>query len=360
MKVIAALITVLIIVPLTWFLWLSRPPTTQLVDASGKKLAAGTSSDGQQDALDDSMFREAEALIESRDFATAKAKLLEILLESDRDGEACILLSDVSRELEEVEGAVDYGLKAVTLLPESAPAHLSYAKALGMQIFSDMQSVTGMIGAMARVSLFKEEIELVIALDPHDTEARSMLVFYHMAPKPIGDIDKAIELCHEIERLDPVSGRQLLAMCYQRKEEPERAVSILLAGIEEYPEERSFHASLADIYSEQQRFDEADVEYEKARTGEKDESYYRSLYGQARMRIQNEYEPERAIELLNEFIADEPDIDRIQSVAHACWRKGNALEQLGRKQEARDAYEESLRREPGLKLAKEALEKLTD
>ena len=90
------------------------------------------------------------------------------------------------------------------------------------------------------------------------------------------------------------------------------------------------------------------------------QAYYRSLYGQARMRIQNEFEPGRAVELLDEFIADEPESDNMQSVAHACWRKGNAFEQLGRKQDEREAYEESLRRDPSLELAKRAIASLQE
>ena len=187
-----------------------------------------------------------------------------------------------------------------------------------------------------------------------------MLVFTNMAPKPMGDIDRAIELCGEIEARDPVRGKQLLAMCPQRKNETERAVGLLLAGIKEYPEECSFHAALADIYAEQKRFDAADVEYEAARLGVKDKTYYRSLYGQARMRIQHQFEPSKAVDLLDEFILGEPDSDGMQSVAHACWRKGNALEQLGRKQEAREAYEESLRRDPNLQLAKNAISVLKE
>jgi tetratricopeptide (TPR) repeat protein len=187
-----------------------------------------------------------------------------------------------------------------------------------------------------------------------------MLVFYYLSPKPIGDIDRAIEESREIELRDPVRGKQLLATCYHRKKETEQAIALLLAAIEEYPEEFGFHVALADVYAEEKRFEAADAEYEAARQGTKNEAYYRSLYGQARMRVQNEFEPERAIELLDEFIAGEPEGDNMPSVAHACWRKGNALEQLGRKQDARKAYEESLRRDPALKLAKKAIERLQE
>ena len=46
------------------------------------------------------------------------------------------------------------------------------------------------------------------------------------------------------------------------------------------------------------------------------------------------------------------------SLAQAYLRKGVALEQLNRMKEARKAYEESLRLEPDLELAREALEGL--
>lgn len=78
------------------------------------------------------------------------------------------------------------------------------------------------------------------------------------------------------------------------------------------------------------------------------------------MRIKNQFEPARAVELLDEFIAAEPESDGMQTVAHACWRKGNTLEQLERKQDARQAYEESLRRDPGLELARKTLQGLGD
>ncbi len=345
----------LAVVTLMFFLWFSHSPTTQLIDASGKELTAGTAPQGDEEVLDGSLFEEAQALIKRKEFAAAKERLLRVIEESNRDGEACILLCDVSRELKDVAAAADYGLKAVELLPGSAEAHLAYAKALGAQLAADMQSISGMLGAMKRLGLFKAELNRVIELNPQDTEARTMLVFTNMAPKPIGDIDRAVELCGEIEARDPIMGKQLLAMCYQRKKETERAIALLLAGIEEYPEECSLHAALADIYAEEKRFDAADAEYEAARRGEKGKAYYRSLYGQARMRIQNQFEPARAVELLNEFIRGEPESDGMQTVAHACWRKGNALEQLGRKQDAREAYEESLRRDPSLELAKKAI-----
>lgn len=358
LKALAGLAALLVIAAFGLFLWLTRSPSTQLVDAAGKELTAGAGHTAAEGLFGRPLFADVRALIADKAFAEAKVRLLQIIEESDRDGEACVLLADVSRELKETDAAADYGLKAIQLLPDSPEAHLAYAKALGLQMFSDMQSIGGMLSAMARVGPFKAQLERVIELDPEDIEARTMLALSYLAPKPIGDIDKAMALSREIEERDPIRGRLMLAACYRRNNETERAVELLRTGIAEYPEEGSFHVSLGDIHAEEKRFDEADAEYEAARVGAKDEAYYRSLYNQARMRVQSEFEAERAISLLDEFIAAEPEGENMPSPAHACWRKGNALEQLGRNQDARAAYEESLRRDPTLKLAEKAIKSL--
>ncbi len=348
----------LAIASVTFYFWLTRSPSTQLVDASGRELTAGSVLNADDAFLGGAVFGEARALIKKKDFASAQALLLHIVEESDRDGEACILLSEVTRELKDVASAADYGLKAVELLPERAEAHLAYAKALGAQLAADMQSVSGMLSAVKQLGPFKTALGRVIELDPADTEARTMLVFSNLAPGPLGDMDRAIALSEEIEALDPVKGKQLLAMCRHRNKETDRAIALLEAGIVERPEEPSLHAALADILAEEKRFEAADAAYEAARRGDKGATYYRALYGQARMRILNKFEPARAVELLDEYIADEPDFDTMQTVAHACWRKGNALAQLGRTEDARAAYEESLRRDPDLELAKKSLAEL--
>ena len=244
-KLIRAFIIVVVVLTGLFF-WFTRAPTTELIDASGKELTAGSAIQGEDEVFGGSLFEQAHGLIESKDFAAAKESLLGIIEQSDRDGEACILLCDVLRELKEVDEAVDYGLKAVELLPDSPKAHLAYAEALGLQMFTNMKGIGGMLSAMTRLGPFRKALARVIELDSDDTEARTMLVFLNMAPKPIGDIDRGIELCGEIASRDPVLGNQLLAVCYQQKDEIERAVEICLAGIEEFPEEGGFHYTLAD------------------------------------------------------------------------------------------------------------------
>lgn len=357
MKIRYLLIIGFVIIVSLVLVWFSREPSTRLVDAAGQDLTAGDTVGEDADVFGP-QFDEVYRLIEEEEFDAAKAMLLELIEVSERDGEACMLLSEVTCGLLEIESAVDYGLKAVELRPESARAHLAYARALGVQMAQDITSVTGILGAMKRVDLFKKEVNRVIELDPDDIEARTMLTFYYMAPWPIGDSEKAIEMCGEIEARDPVRGKQLLALCYHQDEKTDQAIDLCLAAIEAYPEEKGLNATLADIYADEKRFSDADAQYEAARQGAKDDAYYRALYYQALMRVNNEFEPARAVELFDEFLAAEPRGEGVPSLAYACLRKGNALEQMNRKQEAREAYETSLAYLPGFEPAAEALQSL--
>jgi tetratricopeptide (TPR) repeat protein len=347
-----------VVVALLFSLWYFRDPTTELVDASGKELTAGNALEGKRGLFGGTLFEEARELAAARAFAAAKERLIKILHSSERDGETCILLSDVSRELKDVDAAVDYGLKAVGLLPESAEAHLAYGKALGAQLAKHMGSVAGMFRAMKGLGIFKKTLKRVIELNSDDTEARMMLMFTNLAPRPIGDIERALELAREIEARDPVKGKRFLAICYQENKETDRAIALCLAGLKAYPGEVGFHVTLANIYVDEERYDDADAQFEAARQGEKGEFYYRSLYFQGLMRVNNKFDQARAVKLFDEFIAGEPHGDGMPSLAQAYLRKGSALEQLDRMEEARKAYEQSLRSEPDFELAREALEDL--
>lgn len=358
MRILLSLFGVALCAGLAFWWWFSTDPTTVLVDAAGGELTAGTPLEAEVESAEQTPFEEARALLEARQPLEAKELLVKLLEETERDGETCILLSDVTLELEEYDEAVDYGLKAVELLPDSAPAHLAYAKALGGQIASEMKSIAGLFGMFKQLRLAKQEIERVIELDDDDTEARSMLAMYYMAPKPIGDSAKAIEISLEVVERDPIAGNQLLAISYHQNGELERAIELCRTCLEEYPEERSFHTTLAGLFQRAERYEEADVEYEAARAGEKDETYYRSLYSQARMWMNQEIEIEHAIRMLDEYIEADPWGDMMASAAHAAWRKGNAYELLQRVDDARAAYEESLRLKPSFGRAEEALREI--
>ncbi len=359
MKCLVAAVALAAIAVGVFLIWYHSEPTTDLVDAHGRELVQEDIVAEEEGLFGGELFAEVRALIDERDFESAKQGLLTILESSDRGGEACILLSDVTRELNQVEEAVDYGLKAVTLMPECAEAHLSYAKDLGSLAAKKAKGFSGMLGAMKQAKLFAEEAERVIELDPSDTEARGMLLMYHMAPF-VGSRERARELCAELEEIDPILGKRMRAFITYRDGDLESALEICREGIAKYPEEGGFHNTLGDILAGEKRFAEADAAYEAAREGEQDEDYWRSLYFQARMHIEHEVDPETAIALLEEYVAAEPVGGMLPKPASGYYRLGLALKQAGRVEEAQAALEECLRRDPLADRAREALADLEE
>ena len=358
MKILRWFLGVLVLVAaFAAFLYHDEPATT-LTDATGKELTSGVGAGAEVFAGD--AFDRARELMDAGAHAAAEVELVRLLEETERDGEACILLSEVVRELERADEAADYGLKAVELLPGSADAHLVYAQAIGAQLMQGGGGLAALARMAPRLKRMKEECQRVIELDPQDTEARTILAMtFLMLPGLMGgDPDRAIELCREIEEIAPVDGKKLLAIALHQTGAKDDALALCRDALEEFPEERGFHVTIGGYHAEEQRFEEADAAYEAARAGEKDEDYYLALYMQARMRVENGFEAERALALLAEFIDAEPQGEFVPSIASALWRKGAAHELAGDDEEARACYRESLRLDPGFEKAQEALDGL--
>ena len=366
-----------------FFRW--NTPSTELVDASGAALTSGLpvpvepesepESEPEPEPGTESVpgtvpasapaaprlfagpeFAEPQRLITARNHSQAKEALLVLLESSDRDGETCILLSEVCRELEEFDEAVDYGLKAVELLPDVGRAHHMYAKALALK----MMKGDNRLAAMVLLPKWRDELAAAIELEPDNVDARlEQLTFYTYMPSVIGgDLDRAIELCAELEPYDPAKGKLWMALAYQRKEEPERAIELCQEGMAAFPEDGMFACTLGSLHAEAERYDEADAAFEEARKIRGSEAYYRALVSQAMMHVDHELDREKAVTLLDEYVAYDADIPLMPPNAMAHFKRGQALEQLGRTDEARAAYEACLREEPRYSQAQDALDAL--
>jgi tetratricopeptide (TPR) repeat protein len=363
MKRALLLLSLLALTFVAGWLWFNRDPSTTLVDASGKALTAGPVQ-GERVVEEVSLLEEARSLMERQEYARAKQLLLRTLEETDRDGEVCILLCDVTRELKEIDESTDYGLKATELLPESAAAHLAYAKSIGAQLMDTEGGVAAMLSKLGQLDRFKQECERVVELDDTDTAARTMLGFtYLMSPRLMGgDSEKALGYFRAVDTLAPLDGGQLLAFGLAQTDRVEEALELCAARLVEYPEERVFHVTRGGILARAERYDEADRAFEAARPdgGKPDEAYFRSLHGQASTWIQRGVELERAVALLDEFLAGaRPETGGMPPPEDAWWRRGQALEALGRRDEANAAYRAGLEAAPDHRASREALEALS-
>jgi len=336
-------------------LWLSAEPTTELKDSTGKPLVAQSTPKAAGGVDAGSLFAPVRRKLDAARFADAKADLLRILEQEEFDGLACTLLSRACRELRQVDAAVDYGLKAVHLLPDNAPAHLAYARALGVQLMSSFEGVGGLFKALPRIKRFKAELALVVQFDPMDTEARTMQVFAAMAPV-VGDADYALQVAEELVEIEPQLGNKMLAYAFSNKGEEEQAMAVCKAAKGDFPGDNGFSLILAGLYRDAGRAQEARVEYALVRSiGPRNEDYYLSMSKQAEMQLDHGLELDEARGLMEEFLAAHPTGDWIPPRADAQFLLGAILLKLDQVDSARAAFEDSLRLEPGHKRSTKAL-----
>jgi tetratricopeptide (TPR) repeat protein len=335
-------------------------PSTQLVDASGAELTTGLATaevaSAEPELFNGEEFREIKRLMDSGNHRPAKEQLVALLESSERDGEACILLSECCRELAEQDEAVDYGLKAIELLPDVGRAHHTYAKALADKMVKGENKLV----AMMLLPKWKGELATAIELDPGNVDARlEQLTFFTYLPSVVGgDLDRAIELCAELEEYEPARGKLWMALAYQRKDEPERALQLCQEGLEAFPENGMFACTLGSIRAEQGRFDDADAAFEQAKQAGRGEAYYRTLITQANMHVDHELDREKAVALMTEYLAYHPDIPLMPPNAMVLFKQGQALEQLDKTDDARTAYEKCLQEDPRHPQAQDALDAL--
>jgi tetratricopeptide (TPR) repeat protein len=325
--------------------------STELVDESGAELTAGTGS--QEDV---SPLQAAEILMEEHDYEAAAERLLALLQTSDRDGETCILLSKAFLKLEDVEQTLDYALKAVELLPESGAAHHAHARALGLKMMKGNK-----LAAMMVLPQWKKALFQAVELDPSLIDARAEQIFFYIVTPGLlgGDLDKGLELSLELEKLDPVRGKLMSSLAHFQKDEVDQAVELCRAGATEFPEKAGeFHVTVAGFHARKEKFEEADLAFEAARAGARDEPYYRALHGQAKMRIDASFEQQQAVTLLDEYISAAPRGDLLPRLPQVWTEKGNALQQLEKIEEARTAYQEALRIDEDYAAASDALSAL--
>ncbi|HED64852.1 MAG TPA: hypothetical protein ENJ09_04765, partial [Planctomycetes bacterium] len=267
-------------------------PSTSLVDAAGARLTAAPST--EDDAAD---YEAIEALIEEGELERAKARLIERLETGESDGETCLRLARVCRELEEPDEAVDYALKATELLPGSGAAHHAYAQALALKMLRGGSK----LAALALLPKWKSALATAIELDPSNVEARvEEIAFKAYMPSMLGgDSERALELADELETVDAGAGRLWRIRVLDERDEDERAMDLCRACEREFSGDAMFPYTLGTILAEHDDLAGAREAFERARSIDRGEAYYRSLSAEAELLVRLEKDPERVLELID-------------------------------------------------------------
>lgn len=271
-------------------------------------------------------------------------------------GLAALFLAEISLRLADAEAALEYAERARELRPADGTAQHMVAKVLAVRMQEG-----GMLFAMKHVGTFKQALQRAIELDPSNIDARvEQAAFYMIVPRLAGgDISVGRTLAKTLEPLDPARAAWLRAMGWMAEDDPERASAVCSEALERFPGHQDLCAMLAGLVSDE-HVEQAVALYETVLEGQRGESYYRSLYSLARLLIEEQRDHERALELLDEYLAGRPALGMLPSHAAATWRRGRAFEGLGRLDEARAAYERALVLDGDFEQALESLEQLGD
>lgn len=269
---------------------------------------------------------------------------------------ALALASDAERRLGDEDAALATADSAVGLDPKDGLAQFVRAKALGRKL-----QTGGMMYALKNLGTYKAAMARAVELDPDNVDARTeQAAFYLVAPKIAGgDVEIGRQLARALEPAAPERAAWLLVLAFRNEERYAEAEAACREALERFPEDGDLRAALAGVLLEQDRLDEAIVEYERALAGRHDTSYFRAAYEYGRALAEAERDPERALEVFREYAEEAPPGgDFLPPKAGAHWRAGQALERLGRPAEAAAAYRRALELDPDLEEALEALEAL--
>jgi tetratricopeptide (TPR) repeat protein len=143
------------------------------------------------------------------------------------------------------------------------------------------------------------------------------------------------------------------------KGDPERVAPLIREALAADPDNTQLRNQLGYHLQRQEQFEEADAEFEALQNSDDPQQVRAALYQRARTRILGEYEQDKAVRFLQEYVEGLPEDDKsVPSASNAYWRMGNAHEQLKQLAEARAAYTQALKLNPENDEAKKSLKGL--
>lgn len=292
-------------------------------------------------------------LFETRRLDEAQAFFEPYAASHPKSAAAAFYLGRIFLEAKQTEKAVEWLERAAGLDSGNSDLHRWLARAYGAAAQSANPVAQNRYAREA-----KSALDRAVRLDPKNLRAREDLILFHLSSPEFlgGSLEQARQHAEEMRKLDPVSGRMMLANIHLRLKQPAPAEREYQSAIREAPEDLRPRMGLAYLYQSQSRWADAfdtleaalqidpgnwDVQYQIGRTG--------AFSGQ---RL------ERAEEVLTKYLGHTPlGDDPPLSGAH--FRLGMVYEKKGDLARAREHYRKSLELEPANAEVRKALERLS-
>ncbi len=239
-----------------------------------------------------------------------------------------------------LEEATARGEKALAAFPRSARLKQWVGRAYAAQAFAASGPPAILRAHRAQVLL-----EEAVALDPANLDARFDLLGTYFRPQGIGGTNPAMAASQvdEIARIDAGRGHVARGMLREFENRLDAAGEEYRLGFAAHPGSTRALAGVVDFEARAGRFEAALDACRKALKASDDPLPW---YLMGKLALQSGKDAEKGLGYFDAFLARKPAPEG-PSWADAHWRKGLLLERLGRRTEARAAYEAARRLQPG-------------
>jgi tetratricopeptide (TPR) repeat protein len=184
-------------------------------------------------------------LVEAGHALRAKALLTPVVEAEPSNDLAALLLSKSLLGLGDLDGALKYAERAVSLAGDNADYHVQLGAVLGRM--AEKASIFKQLGLARRA---KKELDAGIALDPRNLDGLMGVMLYDVsAPSFLGgDKAKAAELAARIAAVDPVRGWMARAALAREQKDPAAELGFSLRAAAEGPGNYDAQTELAQYY----------------------------------------------------------------------------------------------------------------
>lgn len=254
-------------------------------------------------------------------------------------GDVHVALCEGLRLVGDVQGAVDHGLLATEAQPASSEAHRLHAKAVG-----ELMRTGGVLAAMRQLGTYKALVAKAVELDPHNIEARvDRIGFLVFAPGMVGgDVDEALAMCDAMQEEDPRHAGLMASLALAQMDRLDDALERCAETLEAFPGDQTLHLTLARLYQESGRPEQAHPHFDAVLDGDLTAKYYQALYQRAVLRLEEGRLQEQVITDLEAYLEADPYGDFLPTIADVHARLGEVHVALGRTEVARASFQRAL------------------
>lgn len=269
-----------------------------------------------------------------------------------KNGEAWVLLARANILANKPEAAIEAAETAIVVAPNNSQGYFWLGVAYGSRI-----NQVGMFSKMVMVTKLRDAYEKTVKLDPSNLDAREALIqFYLQAPSAIGGgKDKASVQVAEIAKRDAARGHLARAHVLMSEKNTSAALKAYEAAYVAKPTDNYIRFALGIAYQEVGHWNDA-FKHFRAWVAQ-DEKFGQAWYQIGRTSALSGQSSEEGIAALKKYIGMPHAANESQN-QHAYLRLGQIYAKLGKKTEAKAAFQAALKLDPKFADAKKELAKL--